>query len=141
MARKLRFVHIEGHMARSYQATNLGDVCPELTGTIFPTTPQADGTDKRDPRPTSVHLFYMDSSTVGSGSWGWSAYIADEDGNQITETVHGCWKAEVLKAITWQVRTAHLLRDIGPMIYSVTMDSADYPIEQEEIAANRALRA
>jgi len=156
MAKKLKFVHIEGHMTRSYQATNLDDVCPELAGTIFPTTPQADDTDLRDPRPTSVQLFYTDAGTVGSGSWGWCAYIADENGYQMTETVYGCYKADVVEDITEQARKAHLLRSIDSCRrsarptslrhhqvrgFSVTMDAEDYPIEQEELAAYRALRA
>lgn len=136
MAKKLKFVRPEGHMARSYQATNLGDVCPELTGTIFPTTPQADGTDKRDQIPASVQLF-----ADLSGHGGWVAYLADADGNQITETIYAHYKADMIRDITKHVREAHLLREIGPMVYSVYMDVEDYAIEQEELAAYRALRA
>ena len=141
MAKKLKFAHIEGHMTRSYQATNLGDVCPELAGTIFPMHPMPDGTVERDQIPASVQLFYMDARFAGSGSWGWTAYIADAEGNEITEPIHGCYKADVVESITKQAREAHLLREIGPMAYSVTMDAEDYPIEQEELAAYRALRA
>lgn len=140
MAKKLKFIHIDGHMARSYQATNLGDVCPELAGTIFPTTPQADGTDKRDQIPASAQLF-----ADLSGHGGWVAYLADADGNQITETIYAHYKSDMIQDITEQAREAHLLREIGArcgsMAYSIPMDAEDYPIEQEELAAYRALRA
>lgn len=136
MAKKLKFVHIEGHMTRSYQATNLGDVCPELAGTIFPTHPMPDGTVERDQIPASAQLF-----ADLSGHGGWIAYLADADGNQITETIYAHYKSDMIQDITEQAREAHLLREIGPMAYSVTMDAEDYPIEQEELAAYRALRA